>query len=231
MLVSRYRISSTRAAVLVSKMACFGANVRNALRRSSDLRFDKPHPSAFSQRCIDGCGSVCCGDNGFACDALHNRTLVSQPYYHTGVFRSVRSRILLGRHTLRLVLACTWNCLGRDPGRDADREILCVGDHANERWVFLSLTRSHRRRQIGVQPISSNVAPVTAFRETQTRNDASVDVNATASLLLLCEARLNDERPAAQADRRSAEFFEDRLRRELRRPHCSNSSARFWLCC
>ena len=66
---------------------------------------------------------------------------------------------------------------------------------------FDSLTRSQRRRRIGVQPISSNVAghrSGTSIDEgkdhgnTQANNDASgLSVSRVDSLL--CEARLNDE--------------------------------------
>ena len=62
------------------------------------------------------------------------------------------------------------------------------------------LTRSHRRRRIGVQPISSDVAPAATFRNAPTRNDASAYGNSAARLPLLCEARLNDKEPSAQAD-------------------------------
>ena len=54
------------------------------------------------------------------------------------------------------------------------------------------LTRSHRRRRIGVQPISSDVATDQPVCKASTRNDTSDDVNSAAPLPLLCEARLND---------------------------------------
>ena len=73
--------------------------------------------------------------------------------------------------------------------------------------MFFRLTRSQRRRWIGVQPFSSNVAPDPFFWNAPARNDTSVDGNFAAPLPLLCEARLNDKMPAAQADRRSADFF------------------------
>ena len=64
------------------------------------------------------------------------------------------------------------------------REIVTIGMEklVNDRVLpqgFHRLTRSHRRRPIGVQPISSNVAVYrlrimnTADRHSQTRNDTS----------------------------------------------------------
>ena len=80
--------------------------------------------------------------------------------------------------------------------------------------VFLSLTRSQRRRRIGVQPISSNVAPAPTFRNAPKRNDIAVVINSAAPLPLLREARLNDKKPTAQANRSSANLFE-RCRADL----------------
>ncbi len=54
------------------------------------------------------------------------------------------------------------------------------------------LTRSQRRRPIGVQPISSSVAPSLSFRNAPTRIDASADGNSAAPFPLLCEARLTE---------------------------------------
>ena len=49
---------------------------------------------------------------------------------------------------------------------------------------------------------------VTVLCNAPTRNDASADGNSAVTFPLLFEARLNDKKPAAQADRRSADLFE-----------------------
>ncbi len=56
-----------------------------------------------------------------------------------------------------------------------------------------SLTRSQRRRRIGVQPISSSVATVPTFHNTSTRNDTPAADISAVPLPLLCEARLNNK--------------------------------------
>ena len=85
--------------------------------------------------------------------------------------------------------------------------ILRSRSHTNHRTKNLSsssqlgkkiprLTRSHRRRRIGVQPISSSVAADPAFRKASARNDTSADGKLAALVPLLCEARLNDKEAA-----------------------------------
>ena len=81
------------------------------------------------------------------------------------------------------------------------------------------LTRSHRRRRIGVQPISSCIAGhclrsmKQENRNGQTGDDTSALSSVTADSLLF-EVRCNNEiglsfnpQPSAQANRRSADFF------------------------
>ena len=84
------------------------------------------------------------------------------------------------------------------------------------------LTRSHRRRRIGVQPISSSIAGhCLKSMKQENRNGQTGDDTSALSLppadSPLFEVRCNNEiglsfnpQPSAQANRRSADFFEHR---------------------